>query len=308
MLDGAVRARLEAAAGRRGKVGLRLSRLTTIGCGGPAAFFIEAASIAHLAAILAATAELDLPWLLLGGGSNLLAADAGWPGVVIRLTGDLKKCRPDGERLDCGGGALLPRAAAAARAAGLSGLEPLAGIPGTVGGAVAMNAGAFGAAIGDLVVSVKICLPGETVLLDHEELEFAYRSARLPAGGVVGRVVLLLRQAPERDIENSLRDYGRQRASTQPAVGRTFGSVFKNPPGGKSAGELLDLAGCKGMRSGAAAVSAAHANFIVNKGGASAADVLDLMNSCRRRVRDSFGVVLEPEVRLLGGIYLDPLP
>ncbi len=306
-LSGAARARLEEAAGSKGEAGLELGRLTTIGCGGPAAFFIEADSTAHLEAILASASDQGLPWFLLGRGSNLLVADEGWPGIVIRLTGALKKCSREGERLDCGAGITLSRAAAAALDAGLSGLEPLAGIPGSVGGAVAMNAGAFGAAIGDLVQSVEICLGGETAVLDHDGLEFGYRSARLPAGGVVARAMLKLKPAKAAQISNLMSMFSGRRASSQPVGGRTCGSVFKNPPGEKSAGELLELAGCKGERSGGAIVSPAHANFIVNEGGAKAADVLDLMNICRRRVHESFGVVLEPEVRLLGGAGLDPL-
>ncbi len=306
-VDSEARAGLEQAAGRPGAAGVGFDRLITIGCGGPAAFFIEADSTAHLAAILAASSQHDLPWFLLGRGSNLLVADDGWPGVVIRLTGDLKQCRRDGDRLDCGAGVSLPAAAAAAQAAALSGLEPLAGIPGTIGGAVAMNAGAFGTTIGDLVSRVVICFPGETAVLDQDKLEFGYRSARLPVGGVVARAVLTLKPAQPDDIKNTMREFSGQRTASQPAGGKTCGSVFKNPPVGKSAGFLLDRAGCKGVRSGGASVSSTHANFIVNDGGASAADVLDLMNNCRRRVYDHYGIVLEPEVGLLG-INLDPLP
>lgn len=307
LLKDAVRADLEEAAGRSGSEGVRLSSMTTIGCGGPATFLIEAENSARLAAILEVALSHDLPWFVLGLGSNLLVSDEGWQGIVIKLSGDLRLCKRQGSRLECGGGAPLPKAAAAAAGAGLAGLEPLAGIPGTVGGAVAMNAGAFGSSIGELVEEVEICLPGQIKLLGNNLLEFGYRRSNLPAGSVVSKVTLSLVPADPGTVNDNLLHFRRRRESSQPVGKRTCGSVFKNPVGEKSAGELLDLAGCKGLSSGGAVVSHAHANFIINSGGATAADVVNLMNICRRRVHERFGVALEPEVKLLGNIYLDPL-
>ncbi len=302
---------LEQAAGRAGVAGAGLGSLTTIGCGGTAALMIEAVDAAHLSAILAAIQRHSLPWFVLGLGSNLLVADAGWPGVVVKLTGDLKSVSVSGDLLRCGAGVALPRAAAAAQSAGLAGLEPLAGIPGTVGGAVAMNAGAFGASIGVLVESVEICLPGEVITQNRNTIKFGYRSAALPSGGVVSRAALLLTPADPAAVAARMREVRASRETSQPA-GRSCGSVFRNPGPGAgaslSAGQLLDEAGCKGMTVGGAAVSGKHANFIINAGGARTADVLQLMNRCRRRVFKRTGIVLEPEVRLIGPIGLEPLP
>lgn len=303
MLDAGLRAALEKAAGREGAADVTLAGMTTLGCGGPAALVIVAGDTAALAAILATASDSNLDWCVLGRGTNLLVSDRGWEGLVIRLTGELASCRADGERLHCGAGLPLPRAAALAADAGLSGLEPLAGIPGSVGGAVAMNAGAFGANMGDLTESIEICLPGETRLLGAGEAGFAYRSANLPPDAVVASATLALKAGDREAIRQATQDFRRRRDSSQPK-GSTCGSVFKNPPGGKSAGRLLDEAGCKGLSAGGAVVSEQHANFIINRGGASAADVLELMNCCRQRVRESSGILLEPEVRLLGDIEL----
>lgn len=305
MLDAAVRAALEEAAGRPGAADVSLAGLTTLGCGGPAAFLIEADSAARLAAILDVVNAGGLPWFVLGRGTNLLVADSGWDGLIIRPAGGLTVCEQEGELLRCGAGVPLPRAAGIAAEAGLSGLEPLAGIPGSIGGAITMNAGAFGRDIGELTESVELCLPGEVRLLTAVEAGFAYRGTSLPAGAVVASATLRLRPGDPRMVRQATLDYRRQRDASQPK-GSTCGSVFKNPPGEKSAGQLLDGAGCKGLSAGGAAVSGQHANFIINQGGATAADVLTLIDRCRELVRESTGILLEPEVRLLGNIGLKP--
>jgi UDP-N-acetylmuramate dehydrogenase len=298
----------EAAAGHEGTSGASLDRLTTLGCGGPAALLMETASPESLAAVLDVAAAHSVEWFILGYGSNLLVADTGWDGLVIRLTGDLKECKAEaGGRLECGAGASLTRAASIAATAGLSGLEPLAGIPGTIGGAIAMNAGAWGAEIGSLVAMVLICLPGECRELEADELKFSYRHCELPTGSVITRSVLTLEPGDPETIRESMAGYSRRRGDSQPAGERTCGSVFRNPPDGASAGELLDRSGCKNLEHGGAAVSQAHANFIINRGGATAADIVWLMDECRRRVLDNSGIVLEPEVRFLGDISLKPL-
>ncbi|MHB0915489.1 MAG: UDP-N-acetylmuramate dehydrogenase [Thermoleophilia bacterium] len=307
MLEGTVRSELEQAAGKPGSVAAPLAGYTTLGCGGPAALLLEVDSGEGLAAVLAVAEDNAVPWFVLGRGSNLLVADSGWPGLVLKLSGSLKDLTINGSRIDCGAGATLARLAAAAAEAGLSGLEPLAQIPGTVGGGVAMNAGAYGAAIADLVATIEIALPSGTRTIAGDALDFSYRHCDLPAGAVVSRVTLALTAADPETVKGAMKDYRHQRGGSQPVGSRTCGSVFKNPPGG-SAGELLDKAGCKGMRAGGAEISTVHANFIVNTGSAAAADVLQLMERCRLLVHERFGVVLEPEVRLLGDITLGPLP
>ena len=308
MFDGKVLEEFEAAAGLAGTTGAGLDRLTTIGCGGPAALLLEIDSSEKLAAVMSVAAAHDIKWFVLGYGSNLLVADEGWDGLVIRLTGELKECEAQsGGRFECGAGAPLSRAASVAANAGLSGLEPLAGIPGTVGGAIAMNAGAWETEIGSLTARVLLCQPGECRALEADSLSFSYRRCELPEGSVVTRVVLALEPADPEAIQETMAEYSRRRGDGQPSGERTFGSVFRNPAEGASAGELLDRSGCKGLEHGGAAVSQVHANFIVNRGTATAADVIWLMDECRRRVHDSDGIVLEPEVRFLGDIGLAPL-
>ncbi len=297
---------LAAAAGRPVLEEAAMEGHTTIGCGGPVDFLVEAVSTGRLQAILQTAVRHHLPWIVLGQGSNLLVSDQGWRGLAITLAGELDGYDFHGNELHAGGGLLLPRAARLAAERGLSGLEPLAGIPGTIGGTIAINAGAFGAAIGELVLQVEICGEENCFRLEREELDFGYRSGNLPPGTVVSRAILALKPGDAAGIQAAVRDFRARREAGQPR-GRTCGSVFKNPPGNASAGELLDRAGCKGLAQGGAEVSRLHANFIVNKRQARAADVLGLMNSCRRRVYKSFGVELEPEVRFLGDIGLEPL-
>lgn len=304
MSDAVLRRDLEQAAGGPAETDIPFSRMTTIGCGGPAAYVVAADGSQTLAAILDVASGYHLPWFVLGLGSNLLVADNGWRGVVIRLTGNLRECRRRGDGLECGAGASLPRVARLAWEEGLTGLEPLEGVPGTLGGAVAMNAGAFGMSIGDKVEWVEVALPGKVSRLDADQLGFAYRSCRLPAGAVVSRAALRLSPGDRDAIRRSMKVYLSRRETSQPRGVRTFGSIFRNPGGEAGAGELLDRAGCKQLSCGAAAVSGTHANFIVNSGGATAADIITLMDACRHRVHQRFGIVLEPEVRFLGDIGL----
>ena len=307
MLDDSAVKELEAAAGRPGDKNVPASEFTTIGCGGPVSYIIEADSSAHLAAILDAVSRHAIPWYVIGRGSNMLVADSGWDGTMIRLVGDLRLCSRHADRITCGGAAVMPQVVMFAAGEGLSGTEALASIPGTLGGAIAMNAGANGVSIGDLVETVEVCFPGGTRTLDAAALEFGYRHSSLPPESVVTQVTMILKPGDSEAITETIMSLRKKRDATQPR-GQTFGSVFKNPPGGGSAGSLLEQAGCKGMSSGAAAVSELHANFIMNLGGASATDVQGLMDRCRRKVHDKFKVVLEPEVRLLGDVSLSPLP
>lgn len=305
MFDRKVLEEFEAAAGHVGTSGASLARLTALGCGGPAALLLEVDSPDMLAAVMAVASTRDIDWFVLGYGSNMLVADSGWDGLVIRLTGELKECSfQPGGRLECGAGASLTRVASVAAVAGLSGLEPLAGIPGTIGGAIAMNAGAWGTEMASLVVSVLVCLPGECRTLEADSLRFSYRHCELPEGSVITRALLALEPDDPEAIRETMAGFSRRRGEAQPTGERTCGSVFKNPSGETSAGELLDRSGCKGLEHGGAIVSQAHANFMVNRGGAKAADFIWLMDECRRRVHDEAGIVLEPEVKFLGNISL----
>lgn len=305
MLESSVRSRLEQAAGRPGSEAEPLARYTTMGCGGPAAFMVEVGSADELAAVLAVVEAEALPWFVLGRGSNLLVADDGWDGIVIRLTGDFKDFSIEDLTVDAGAAVPLSRLAAAAAEAGLTGLEPLALIPGTVGGAVIMNAGAYGTAIADLVVTVEVCLPGEVRRLSRSEVPFSYRRCDLSGLTVVSRATLELAAGDPAAIRAEMKGFQERRSRRQPP-GKSCGSVFKNRPEA-GAGELIERAGCKGLRAGDAEVSTVHANFIINKGNATAADIITLMNECRRRVLAQSGILLEPEVKLVGDIFLEPL-
>lgn len=305
MVDADQLTRIEEAAGKSGIRQAPMERLVSFGCGGPAALLIEADDAGQLAGIMGAAVAEGVPWFVVGRGSNLLVADSGFDGLVVILSGKLRECEVAGDTLVCGGGAALPRAASLAAEHGLSGLEPLAHIPGTVGGAVVINAGAFGAEIGPLVKTVHLCVPGSCRTLEQHALEFGYRSSNLGEGLVIAEVVLGLKKGDRASIVESMHQFQSQRQDAQPRGGKTFGSVFKNPPGGESAGRMLDSVGCKGLRVGGAAVSREHANFIVNEGNATTADVIQLMDICRSKVTERFGVVLQPEVHLLGAAGLE---
>lgn len=307
MPDEQVLSEIETAAGQPGTREAPLARHTSFGCGGAASLLLAVETAPRLAAVLGAIAAHGLPWFVIGRGTNLLVADDGYPGVVIILAGELKAISFQDGSLICGGGATLSGAARQAADHGLAGLEPLAYIPGTMGGAVSMNAGAFGAAIGDLVRSVEVCSPAGVRAMERPQLQFGYRTSSLPGGVVITRVVLDLDRRDPEQIRQAMASFGKQRQATQPWGQRSFGSVFKNPASGPGAGSLLEQAGCKRLSVGGAQVSEVHANFIVNKGNGTAADVVQLMNQCRRRVAERFGVVLEPEVKFLGEISLEAL-
>jgi UDP-N-acetylmuramate dehydrogenase len=283
-----------------------LARLTTIRTGGPAEFFAAASSAERLESLLRWAAEEGLEVGVVGSGSNLLIADAGVRGLVMKLDGDLALIEQDGDRLVCGGGARLPQASARAASLGLSGLEFGVNIPGTVGGAVRMNANAYGGELGRALEWVDITTPAGTDRRPPEALGFQYRRSNLGPREVVARASFQLSQAEPATVKDTLAEMRASRRAAQPSGIKTFGSTFKNPDDpkaeGRTAGRLLEEAGCKGMESGGARFSPKHANFIENVDGrASTADVLNLMAAGRRRVHERFGVTLEPEVQLLGG-------
>jgi UDP-N-acetylenolpyruvoylglucosamine reductase len=279
-----------------------LARLTTIRTGGPADWFARVDSDERLAELLAWAREEGLGVGVVGSGSNLLVADEGVRGLVMKLDGSLATIERDGTRLICGGGARLPQAAARAAREGLSGVEFGVNIPGTVGGAVKMNANAYGGELGRVLEWVQVAIPGGTEKRRPEDLGFAYRTSNLGPHEVVARASFALEPGDPERIKAVLADMRARRKAAQPSGIKTFGSTFKNPEGGKSAGVLLHAAGCRGLVVGGARFSLKHANFVENTGEATTADVIALMAKGRRRVRERFGIELEPEVQFLGEV------
>jgi UDP-N-acetylmuramate dehydrogenase len=283
-----------------------LARLTTIRTGGRAELFARAGSIAALEGILAWAGAEGIEVGVVGSGSNLLVADAGVRGLVVKLDQELSEIEVDGTRINCGGGARLPAVAARAARAGLSGIEFGVNIPGTVGGAVRMNANAYGGELARALDWVDVVSASGTDRRVPEQLGFAYRRSSLGVGEIVARASFALRAAASEEVKRTLADMRRLRKAAQPSGIKTFGSTFKNPEDsraeGRSAGQLLEAAGCRGLRIGGAGFSDKHANFVENHGGASTADVVALMAEGRRRVKEQFGVELEPEVQRLGPV------
>lgn len=277
-----------------------LARHTTWRIGGPARFFCRVRTEAALARVLASASERALPLAILGMGSNILVADEGFPGYVLRLEGDFLKIEIEGERLTAGGGAALGGVCAAAARAGLSGIEAISGIPSSMGGAVRINAGAYGGEIFDVLESVNlVSRSGERRSAAGAGIPHGYRwSELIETREIVSRVVLRLRRAPREEIEAKTRAVTDKRRGALPSEPNA-GSVFKNPEG-DFAGRLIEACGLKGETSGAARISERHANVIVNTGGARASNVLFLMTRMRDAVRQKFGVTLMPEVEMLG--------
>jgi UDP-N-acetylmuramate dehydrogenase len=281
-----------------------LATRTAVRVGGPADLLVKPADPDDLASLLRAAADLGVPVLPLGGGANLLVADRGVRGVVVKLPVGLGAESEGGARLVLSAGAPPARLVARAQARGLVGCEFLAGIPGTLGGCVAMNAGTRTGEMKDLVLRVEVATAAGAGWVAARELGFAYRTSQLPAGGVVTRLEVALAEGDVAAAAAAMRADVERRRATQPLDRPTFGSTFRNPPGA-FAGKLIEEVGLKGHREGHALWSTVHANFIVNLGGATARDVLALVNLARARVKDAFGILLEPEVRLAGEFVAD---
>jgi UDP-N-acetylmuramate dehydrogenase len=283
-----------------------LARLTTVRTGGPAEFFARAGSAERLVELLAWAASDDRQVGVVGSGSNLLVADDGVRGLVIKLEGDLTTIEREGDRLLCGGGARLPKAAAQAASFGLRGLEFGVNIPGTVGGAVKMNANAYGGQLGRVLEWVQVATAEGAERRDPNDLGFSYRRSNLRPGEVVASASFRLEPAEPAEVKATLAGMRSQRRAAQPSGIKTFGSTFKNPDDpraeGRTAGQLLEAAGCRGLAVGGARFSEKHANFVENTGDATTADVLRLMEAGRKRVRDRLGIELEPEVQVLGDV------
>jgi UDP-N-acetylenolpyruvoylglucosamine reductase len=284
-----------------------LSRYTTLGTGGSARWFDTPSTVDDLVARLAWADAEGLPVAVVGLGSNLLAADEGFPGVVLKLGGELARAEAVDGTLVAGGGAPLAVCLHRARAAELGGIEFVCAIPGTVGGGVWMNAGAYG---GDIAAVLRRALVADASGARWQtpvELGLNYRSSGLRQGQVVASAELALEHRPLAEIKQTVAAMQTQRKAAQPTNKRTFGSVFKNPEHELTAGRMLEACGLRGFVSGGAQVSPKHANFIENAGEARSADAVTLIAEARCRALEQFGVVLEPEVQLLGPIRIPPL-
>jgi UDP-N-acetylmuramate dehydrogenase len=284
--------------------GVQLARVTTIGTGGPARAFARPGTLAELEQALAWAEERGLAVATVGLGSNLLAADEGVEALVLRLGGDLASVTSEGGLLTAGGGATNAVCLHHARTAGLGGLEFACAIPGTAGGGVWMNAGAYGSDWSEILVRALVVTAAGSGWLTPAELGLSYRHSNLRHGQVVARVEYRLAPRPPAEIKAAVAELIALRKATQPTNKRTFGSVFKNPEHELGAGRMLEECGLKAHRIGGALISPKHANFIENAGGASTADALALMAEGRRRAREQFGVELRHEVELLGPIAL----
>jgi UDP-N-acetylenolpyruvoylglucosamine reductase len=280
---------------------------TTIGAGGTADALVTVHDLAAAVALLKLLQVHQLPFCCMGAGSDLLVADEGYRGIVVRLGEGFHRMEglqtsSDPAIVAMGAAVMLAKSATAAGEAGLAGLEFACGIPGSVGGGVATNAGAYGRALSDVLTEVQTATAEGLQWVPVEELDWQYRRCRLPEGAVVTAVRMRLDRDEPAAILDRHRSILEMRQATQPQGVKTFGSTFKNASGGP-AGRLLEAAGLKGERRGGAEVSRVHANFVVNLGDASTADVLTLMNHMRHRVHETSGVSLEPEVRLLGASF-----
>lgn len=287
--------------GERVLMGEPMSRHTTFRIGGPAAYYCMPQSMEETVQVIALCRREKLPFRVMGNGSNLLFRDAGYAGAVIDMTKGMQRCQVSGCRITTEAGVLLGTLARKAMTAGLTGLEFAAGIPGSVGGALVMNAGAYGGEMKQVVESARVLLPtGEICTVSKEELAFSYRHSAVAAEGwIVLEAVFLLEQGEEAAIRRTMETLAARRREKQPLEYPSAGSTFKRPEG-HFAAQLIDEAGLKGLTVGGAQVSEKHAGFVLNRQNASAADVLALCERIQTCVRERSGVELELEVEVIG--------
>ncbi len=286
--------------GCRHRIDEPLSRHTSFRIGGPAELMAFPGTETELSAVLRLARAAGLPYLVLGNGTNLLVGDRGYRGVVIKLTQEFRRAERSGSEVTVGAGSSLPRLVAFCLEQGLAGMEWAVGIPGSVGGALVMNAGAYGGQMSDVVAEVWGLLPGgRRRVIPARLIRFGYRQARYPDGFVITGCRLRLRPGRRQTIRSAMAGWLAKRARNQPLTVPSAGCVFKNPAN-DSARRLIGLAGMRGKCVGGAQVSAKHANFIVNRGGATAADVLALARRVRAAVDRELGVRLVPEIKLVG--------
>lgn len=274
---------------------------TTFRIGGPADYYLCPESGAEICRILEVCREEGLPWFILGNGSNLLVGDKGYRGVVIRLGGEFCRVEVDGCRVRAGAAAMLASAAKAAMEHSLTGMEFASGIPGSVGGGVRMNAGAYGGEMSRIVECVEVMYKDGSILeLDNETMEFGYRKSVLKTRPyVILQVTLKLMEGDRETIAASMKELAAQRRARQPLEYASAGSTFKRPEG-YYAGKLIMDAGLRGARIGGAQVADKHCGFLINDGTATAADIAELIQEVIEKVKERFGVELEPEVIFLG--------
>ncbi|MFQ5958207.1 MAG: UDP-N-acetylmuramate dehydrogenase [Alphaproteobacteria bacterium] len=290
--------RLPAVAGRYSE-NVALGRMTWFRAGGPAEVAFRPADEADLAQFLAAK-PADVPVTVIGVASNLLVRDGGIDGVVVRLGRGFARIAAEGARIEAGAAALDVNVARVAADAVIAGLEFLSGVPGTIGGALAMNAGAFDSDMAEVTVAARaVDAEGNLRELGAADLGFSYRASAVPGDWVFTSATLGGRPGDRAEIAARMAEIARHRAHAQPLRTRTGGSTFKNPPG-LTAWELIERAGCRGLRRGAAMVSEKHCNFLINTGNATAADIEALGEEVRRRVAEATGVTLEWEIRRVG--------
>ena len=274
---------------------------TTFKIGGSADVFVDAESAEEISDIIKYCKNNGIPYMVIGNGSNMLVSDKGIRGVVIKVGAKMNGISVDGETVTAGAGARLSAVANEALKAGLSGFETLSGIPGMLGGAIYMNAGAYGGEMKDVLESVTyIDAEGEMKTAEKDKLDLSYRHSMFEDSGfVIVSAVMRLKKGNYEDIKASMLDYNKRRADKQPLSMPSAGSTFKRPEG-HFAGKLIQDSGLMGYTIGGAQVSDVHAGFLVNKGGATAEDVMRLIEYVQKTVTEKFGVQLEPEVRLIG--------
>ncbi|MGC2443741.1 UDP-N-acetylmuramate dehydrogenase [Candidatus Binatus sp.] len=295
-LEGELRAKF----GARVRAAMPLADLTSFRIGGPADLFVNVEDETELMHAKAAAYRTGIPCFCLGAGTNLLVSDRGMRGLVVRLGDGFAKIKIDDTKVVAGAGAAFGTLVQSVVEQGLGGLEFGEGIPGTVGGGLVMNAGAFGGEIAKVVTLVHgVTETGAALALTRDDVKFAYRRTELPKHFIITRVDFELARGDRQRLTARVAELKAKRAARQPRGVPNAGSIFKNPPG-NFAGKLLEGAGLKGARLGGAAFSDQHANFIVNLGGAQAVEVRALIDMARNKVKEQSGVLLEPEVRLVG--------
>ncbi|EFK06898.1 UDP-N-acetylmuramate dehydrogenase [delta proteobacterium NaphS2] len=301
-MDRHQKAALEKLAGKGIRFNYPMHQRTTYQVGGPVEVLWEARDLLTLKEVIRYLSGESIPYHVLGKGSNLLVTDDGIDGVMILLKGSLATINkgPEDSLIWAGGGLHLTDLMKWCRQKGMSGLEFMAGIPGTVGGAVVMNAGAFGHAIGEKVRNIQCVVPGgKEVLVNRSDLKFSYRRLHVQKNSAIINACLELSRSTPDKVSLKMGDFLKTRKETQPLDAPSAGSVFKNPPG-DHAGRLIEKAGLKGRKIGDAMVSEKHANYILNKGNATAKDILSLMELVRFEVKRTSGIDLEPEIKIVG--------
>ena len=278
-----------------------MKKHTTFRIGGPADYFVTPESKEEIQAIVELCKKEEIPYSVIGNGSNLLVGDKGYRGVILQIFKKMNQIRVEENKIYAGAGALLSKIAATALSESLTGFEFAAGIPGTLGGGVAMNAGAYGGEIKDCIVSAKVLTKeGERVVLKKEDLQLSYRnSVILQKGYLVLEATFSFEKGNPAEIQEEIKELNKRRREKQPLEYPSAGSTFKRPEG-YFAGKLIMDAGLRGFQVGGAQVSEKHCGFLINAGGATASDVMELIRQIQAKVKEQFGVTLEPEVKFLG--------